>query len=140
MSYARKVKGWKSDSKAKWLIALVFLVTPFLILGFFLYWDKLPLEEQQKILGQRPTEKALVRNYLNLHLHDPDYEEVAWGEPLKTKHGTLIYLRYRAKNAFNALRLTEDLFLIEGEIARTVGKEESSLWTLYGISPPESEP
>lgn len=108
-----------------------------MVLGVAFYWDKVPLSEKQVILGSKQSEKAMVRGYLRDHLHDPDYQELAWGEPLKTKAGTLIYLRYRAKNAFNALRLTESLFLIEGEDVRMVEKEETELWERYGLNPPK---
>lgn len=86
--------------------------------------------EVQPISRTEPKSREVVRRFLGRNLHDPEYEEISWGNEVKTESGVLVSLEYRAKNAFNAWRLDRNLFIVNGEKIRIV-EESEPIWETY---------
>lgn len=105
-----------------WVMGLmgVFVVGA-IIVGIELSRNKGRLDFDNSEAGKA---KRIVRQYLDENLHDPNYQEVAWG-PLKPHYGgQLISLKYRAKNAHGAWVLSTEVFFLVGKKVEVLeGKE-----------------
>lgn len=77
-------------------------------------------EQYLKLLGEKPTRSSWdgsyieIKNYLKNNMHDPSsLDFVGCTEPFEgTNIGWLVACQYRGKNAFGALILNENWFII----------------------------
>ena len=90
-----------------------------------------------------PKEKRLVREWLEKNLDDPSWEEVEWdqvrGDKKKKRNWTIIGLKYRTKNQFDAKVLKSSVFvLFDGSdrvyLATSKNKYAWHYYRFFGIS------